>query len=359
MSNARGTNQETITRVWVLGAGASIDGSAASGRAAPSDYDFLRSLSSYFNDSPTKRKNSLLWNRVSKGFSITQSNWTEGSLEEGIRRRIARFDANRLFDRPRNSGKGKPTITNEAFLADLNEVIRWWLSGLKVNPRGSLSTIVESVLASGGTEKIITFNYDTLIEECFERRDVNVDEVLDLTRLQKGRGAKYFSPYLLKMHGSVNWASERAAYMDTLLSPRTPSKPDGLKFRVAAKRERLAESEIAVIVPPVPGKNVGQVRELATIWEKAFKYLSNAQEIVVFGYSCPETDDFARQMFSNLRATSSSELIRRQVSIINPKSEVLARFFDYVNNSPDWSDAQWRYYPNFSSYCRANPSKNS
>ena len=205
MATKTSQNAEKITRVWVLGAGASIDGAKKANRAAPSDFDFLKSVSDYFGDSRVKRINAVLWNRVEKGFSITQSKWAEGGLEEGIRKRISRFEANRLFDRARNSGNGKPTITNDDFLADLNELIRWWLGGLKANANGSIKDLVDTVVSSGGKEKIVTFNYDTLVEDCLAKIGISESDAIDLKNLQRSRAANSFTPLLLKMHGSVSW----------------------------------------------------------------------------------------------------------------------------------------------------------
>jgi hypothetical protein len=77
-----------------------------------------------------------------------------------------------------------------------------------------------------------------------------------------------------------------------------------------------------VILPPVTGKRGLLHKSLEPVWAAAGTALSEADRLVIFGYSCPPLDFEARMLLGErVQPTQLKELI-----VIDPSPSVAARF---------------------------------
>ncbi len=156
------------------------------------------------------------------------------------------------------------------------------------------------------TVSVITFNYDILIDMALNRARLGIDYGLNADAI-----AEYIP--LLKLHGSLNWASNSN---DGAIVP-IPLEDYLNKYRISFP-EKVSECRIPigsqlkeyfskhtdievdtepVIVPPTWNKaEYHQV--LSQVWGRAAQELSNAEHIFIIGYSFSETDAFFRLLYA-------------------------------------------------------------
>ena len=165
----------------------------------------------------------------------------------------------------------------------------------------------------GRHDTIISFNYDTLVEDALINlkrpysygfhgdqycTDENDDKFVicgedlpdELRRDEGGNGAVA----VLKLHGSVNWGlryfpsrKKRELQYDQLLLCRS------FADLMASGADRV------FVEPPTWRKGYGsQGRGMATIWAKALQALQTASRIIVIGYSLPLTDVHFRYLLA-------------------------------------------------------------
>lgn len=139
---------------------------------------------------------------------------------------------------------------------------------------------------------------------------------------------------LLKLHGSLNWYSRHytaTPQKRTLFDPSRElfvttrkSIETGLKLETTAKKKFT----FPLVIPPVVHKSGILHKDLMPVWDLALKRLSEADRVVIFGYSCPQNDwESANLICRALNANSSN----KRVSVIDPDPEVLLRYIDLGN----------------------------
>lgn len=139
---------------------------------------------------------------------------------------------------------------------------------------------------------VITFNYDTLVEDSAAALGVPVSYGPLL-----GRPFSDEALLILKLHGSVNWTKSR----------------DGAVFVQADSYETLRRGDnVPILAPPTWQK--GSASQLSVVWNAAVKALSEATRIIVLGYSLPETDQHFKYL---LAAGLQSNISLRTVLFVN------------------------------------------
>jgi hypothetical protein len=155
---------------------------------------------------------------------------------------------------------------------------------------------------------------------------------------------------VLKLHGSLNWYSTH--------NSRTPPRRAMLnqKRKLSVTRRRLIDPEMQVetkgrsvygfpvVVPPVTHKSSVLPDSLAPVWELAEQRLIEAQQIIVFGYSCPALDFESANL---LRRSTKARDDSPSWSIIDPAGEVATRYISllglpqlsYYRSAQDYLDA--------------------
>ncbi len=183
----------------------------------------------------------------------------------------------------------------------------------------------------GQKNTLITFNYDTLIEEAFTRMGISFTYglhplyALCSMELPETLPMKWLGdatddvPQLLKLHGSINWAEEDRSPI-TLESDvnraHQPTKPFVYDdFKSLRKSERWP-----MIEPPTWRKNQNDILRLS--WNEAVNQLKTATRIIIMGYSCPETDPHFRFL---LAAGLLENIALTKVWVVNPDMEAFKR----------------------------------
>jgi hypothetical protein len=85
---------------------------------------------------------------------------------------------------------------------------------------------------------------------------------------------------------------------------------------------------LPVVVPPVSHKASVLHRSLTDLWQLAESRLHEADEIVVFGYSCPPLDF---ESSSELRRSQSGRATPANISVIDPASSVPERYITLLD----------------------------
>ncbi len=151
------------------------------------------------------------------------------------------------------------------------------------------------------TVAILTFNYD-----------VAIDYALHKVGLPFGYGLatdKLAGVPLLKLHGSLNWGrcskcGEVSPYPieEYLRARRLVSPTELTRFCISlalpehAHCDRPMDAE-PVLVPPVWNKSEYHA-SVKSVWQAAAKELEDAENIIVVGYSLPDSDGFFRSLYA-------------------------------------------------------------
>ncbi len=137
---------------------------------------------------------------------------------------------------------------------------------------------------------------------------------------------------ILKLHGSLNWYS---THMSTRPSPHAMFNPNRV---IRITRRQIIDPQMTftggrtqytfpVIVPPVTRKSAILHNYIKPLWGMAEQKIKAANEIVIFGYSCPVMDFES----SNLIQRSLKEAAKYEdLSIIDLDSSVLRRYIDLI-----------------------------
>jgi len=138
-------------------------------------------------------------------------------------------------------------------------------------------------------DSIITFNYDTVIEEAIWELGGTVNYGVSRVRNEGVRNAgngRFVVP-IFKLHGSSNWAQ---------IATR------GVRAVIHDRYENFGEQSTPLVVPPTWKK--GDLAPMfAEIWRGARDALAKATRICIIGYSMPRTDPF----FHHLMASALAE----------------------------------------------------
>ena len=148
---------------------------------------------------------------------------------------------------------------------------------------------------------------------------------------------------VLKLHGSLNWYSShnsrkppRTAMLKPSRTLHITTRSDGIRSLLALPGGGRKTYGLPVVVPPVSHKSAVLHERLNPVWQLAEERLAAADEIVVFGYSCPALDFESANL---LRRSQLDGTPDRRVSIIDPNPAVVARYVDLMKPS------RLRYYP--------------
>lgn len=210
---------------------------------------------------------------------------------------------------------------------------------------------VISDLINGGKLKettFISFNYDCCLDLTLAKNKLSFRYCLMDDHKYDGfysHRAEVETLKILKLHGSLNWTicSDSNEPKDLKIIPLTKfneletktgtnnivSKLSISKIIKEKKNSRMiiAEKHKIVednpfIVPPTWNK-LNMQSELINVWKEAAKAFSSAQNIVVIGYSLPETDVFFKYLYA-LGSLSSTRI--RKFLVFNPDQSVEVKF---------------------------------
>jgi hypothetical protein len=171
----------------------------------------------------------------------------------------------------------------------------------------------------------ITFNYDLLLEVGLNILPVKYDYCLD--RINPGDIS------LLKLHGSLNWYPYGNYIFTKNLLKDEENAINNLTnddFLQVGSR-LLAEYKIPFIIPPTLNKYQYHV-QLKKVWERAASILSEAELVIIIGYSMPETDMFFKYLYS-LGIDSPTYLYK--LVVLNSDGSIQNRYKSFVSPHND------------------------
>jgi len=206
---------------------------------------------------------------------------------------------------------------------------------------------------------ILTFNYDVSLEYALYFNGIQADYCLDE---QKPGSLK-----VLKLHGSLNWfrcgGCKRIA----------PITMEMLKKQsMFSKLRAISESQFIlpigpyvsqlyhcqgkqgvldgpVVVPPTSNK-LNHHSELQSVWAAAAAALSEAENVLVFGYSLPLSDHFFRYLYA---LGSVGDARPKRFWVFDPDPTVEERFRDLLG--PETADRFAMHVRTLSSALQYNP----
>lgn len=166
----------------------------------------------------------------------------------------------------------------------------------------SLATLVaNSFKDDRDSVSAITFNYDYAFDYALRFQGIVLNYHLD--------GAIVPDKFsLMKLHGSMNWYRTpdnfirafdlSSKYTRSNLEPEDYITEHDVRLKIARLNPpESRESMDPLIVPPNWDK-AGHQFELAHVWAASARNLSEAECIVVIGYSLPDTDQFFRYLYA-------------------------------------------------------------
>jgi hypothetical protein len=198
--------------------------------------------------------------------------------------------------------------------------------------------------------RIITFNYDTLVDNYLLRRfsprmvyfDRMGNHSQDNRRTSEQR---HSNPLLIKLHGSINWWCPKAEYHDSLAHSdiNSPYRIENIWCTHNTNPDPNDHSS-PLIIPPLPEKPITTVSIFKYLWTIAYEYLNMAKEIVICGYSLPETDKLATSLFGSFNPKNL-----QNVTVVDPDASMLAKWRQLLGGKRV-SKIMWNYHSDFAEY---------
>ncbi|MFC6672297.1 hypothetical protein [Marinobacterium aestuariivivens] len=311
------------------------------------DFNFIRSLE---NAKPGRG-----WQRSSTEqiFSdwLDRSDIRDNGLEQAIIKRVSQFEFLNNFHSTRTRGKS----TNSDYLNHLSHLVCAYLKQCKSNSSGQTKKFVNSVFPIGTPldqylNRIVTFNYDTLIDRQLLDRGISRRK-LYFDRIVKNKGdgvrrnidEKFDHPLILKLHGSINWRCDRK-HFDDLISGAVSQEEKLEIWHDDDSVPKPHDGQSPLIIPPIPNKPITASSLFNFLWTCAYEYMHEAKKIVIVGYSCPPTDTLASTMFGHFNSKNLEEIY-----VVDPNAIALKNYREMLDPKVA-SGAKWRYYSSFSEY---------
>jgi len=181
--------------------------------------------------------------------------------------------------------------------------------------------------AFGGNDSIITFNYDVMVDCALAYAGYTIN--YHVAAPPKPNGID-----LLKLHGSVNWGISKCSDEPTITvvppplgDANNPLMQEGVGVPIRMATHSLPRARCnhcgnacglrPLLVPPTWSKAINRWRAVADVWAQAVRNIESAQQIVVIGYSMPETDTFFKYLLSlGLKANRGLH----RVVVVNPSA---------------------------------------
>jgi len=219
-----------------------------------------------------------------------------------------------------------------------------------VREHGVLEHLITSELGRTDSLTVVTFNQDLVAESSAARirptSDWCLASLYQTNRLrprlllnrpkasvfQHHRpGCPHNPPFaLLKLHGSLNWVLASRGIdptVGTLFPSGHPRRIYCLDTRIVPEHATLTGTkpwEIwPLVVPPIYDKpRIVAMGMFQRLWTRARESIESADRVVFFGYSMPDADISAKQLFRRAVARNHS---LRSIDCINPDAAMVVK----------------------------------
>jgi hypothetical protein len=329
------TRSDMSKTVLILGAGAS----ASAG--APLMWNFLDEAER-LRDSNAVADSSAEFNLVFKALAALNQTHSKATLDViNIESVFAAFEMAKLLGRLGTLTQDEidklPNAMRRVIVRTLEQTINIPVSGGGGGRTpGDYIELTNMVRKLGKTQtdlskdlSIITFNYDLCADLALYNAGVPIKY-----GLSAAHGPREIS--LLKLHGSLNWGRcsgcKKLVAWD--LSKYLASHP-WLPYDVTTGRLAMSAhfhhfqhcsqsrfEDAPYVVPPTWNKSQYHA-ELETVWKSAAAELASAANIVVCGYSLPESDQFFRYLYA---LGTVGDLRLKNIWVFDPDVAVKERF---------------------------------
>ena len=318
--------------VFILGAGCSV---AAGAPTMPRFLDAAESISRsgrlFEND---KEKFDLVF----RAYDCLQSVYSKSSDIDllNIESLFAAFEmadtigALRGLEQPNTASTLVSAITR-TIVRTIEETVSFPAMGAPF-PYGQFSAWVKSHCLE---TSILTFNYDLCLDWSLHLAGLRPDY-----RLPNDEPTDRGAVDVLKLHGSLNWAScqqcgivpKRLPELSSFEQKRAfraggdgsmrMAVTDAIAFQNCSRCSKAFQGE-PVIVPPTWNKGGFSTNSMKTVWARAGQHLAEAEHLVIIGYSVPPTDHFFHYLYA-LGTMSPTRL--KKIVVYNPDSSVEQRY---------------------------------
>jgi NAD-dependent SIR2 family protein deacetylase len=330
--------------VIILGAGASKDA------GAPVMNDFLDDAERFLLSGELEGEDRQAFEAVFRGIASLQRIYAKSYLElRNLEAVFAAFEMAELLnihlDSPELPGKLLTDSIRRLIVVTLEKSIRFPVSDRNIKPTHSYGHLAQAIYVAREQQAaditIITFNYDIALDFALHYHNVGYEYCLD-------SAVQTNVLRLLKLHGSLNWVHcpdcnepfhwswkelKESPHFQELFRGLLTNKPSTVEMPVASWLQHLNRNcgkcgkvlalPQPVIVPPTWSKGEYH-RHLQLVWQQAASALSEANSIVVSGYSLPETDHFFRYLFA-LGSISDTRL--KRFVVLDPNIEKVSPLF--------------------------------
>jgi hypothetical protein len=157
---------------------------------------------------------------------------------------------------------------------------------------------------------------------------------------------------VLKLHGSLNWYSTHTSRTPSTEAMFNPTR----RLRITRRRDIYVDMTVSgpsrtshtlpLVIPPVTHKSAVLHNEIKPIWTEAERCLSEADHLVIFGYSCPALDFESSNMLRRSQLASSRT---RTISLIDPDPGTATRYVGLLQPT------KLSYYPSATDFLTDHP----
>ncbi|HEX3032671.1 MAG TPA: SIR2 family protein [Bacillota bacterium] len=280
-----------MKKVYLLGSGFS----AAAG--APTSIQVLGQI---FSQQSADKKLTDLYNWLDTHLFANRPNWLYNTDVEEVLTRLNLFDH---YEEQQSLGARTLEANTRLLLQQFVKLLR--PENLPVFP-AFYDTFARRL---NSDDKIITFNYDLILEKSLDGAGLTYDYQLPLQnqdrQTRNDRGKKCIK--VAKLHGSINIVFCPENHKLVRL-------PDDNKVTGLEDASGLGP----FIIPPTLFKSYS-MPALRQLWYTAFGQLSEAQELVIIGYSLPYADILTAQM---LDFAFQKGIIEKVLVVNGPDSDI-------------------------------------
>jgi len=344
-----------VDTIYILGAGASYalseSASISSHKTSPLDKDFMSKLINKFESFKQ-------WQGESIGFIkrhwIGLKSIQSLGLEAAIIERVSKYD----FLSHMHPRKISIKRSNEEYLNHLSHLIAAYLFNCKENNKNFAARLIDLIFpvevpVDQYKNRIVTFNYDSIIDDQMLKRRLAIGQIFfdklsnrRTDKVRRAKGERFEYPLILKLHGSVSWRVSRD-YFDKIINGLI-IKDEAIPIWYDNSGPPKPIDDVSpLIIPPIPNKPITQSSIFCFLWQRAYEYLLEAENIVIIGYSCPETDTMAMSMFNQFRGEKL-----RKITIVDPDASILSKYQRII--SPSGNNLRWEYFASIQDFLDAS-----